>query len=207
MVHRRQLDGETLVFGNQGDLFGNAMTWWDHDTGSVWSQPRGEAILGPRTGARLELLSSTLTHWGSWLESHPDTLALKVPDLVDWSTLFNLEKMAVVVDLGSEAAAYGIPQLREAGVINDVVAGIEIAVVIDPDDQERWAVFSRRLDDTVVELALSGEGLVDMVSGTVFDPFVGVGRSGVLADQNLDRLPAFTIYPHHYGTFYPSESP
>ncbi len=137
MVHRRQLGGKTLVFGNQGDLFGNAMTWWDHETGSVWSQPRGEAILGPRTGARLELLSSTLTHWGSWLESHPETVALKASDLVDWPALFALEQMAIVVDLGSEAAAYEIPELREKGIINDVLAGIEIAVVIDPDDQER----------------------------------------------------------------------
>ncbi len=207
MVHRRQLGGKTLVFGNQGDLFGNAMTWWDHETGSVWSQPRGEAILGPRTGARLELLSSTLTHWGSWLESHPETVALKASDLVDWPALFALEQMAIVVDLGSEAAAYEIPELREKGIINDVLAGIEIAVVIDPDDQERWAVFSRRLDDTVVELVLSEEGLVDTVSGTVFDPFVGVGRSGALADQNLDKLPSFTIFPNHFGTFYPSESP
>ncbi len=68
-------------------------------------------------------------------------------------------------------------------------------------------MFSRRLDDTVVELVLSEEGLVDTVSGTVFDPFVGVGRSGALADQNLDKLPSFTIFPNHFGTFYPSESP
>ena len=43
MVHRRDLNGEVLVFGNQGALWGNAMTWWDHETGTVWSQPLGEA--------------------------------------------------------------------------------------------------------------------------------------------------------------------
>lgn len=48
MVHRRELDGAEIVFGNQGALYKDAMTWWDHDTGSVWSQPTGEAILGPR---------------------------------------------------------------------------------------------------------------------------------------------------------------
>ena len=50
MVHRRDLNGEVLMLGNQGALLGNAMTWWDHDTGSVWSQPLGEAVMGPRTG-------------------------------------------------------------------------------------------------------------------------------------------------------------
>jgi hypothetical protein len=200
MVHRRELDGKTLVFGNQGALWGNAMTWWDHDTGSVWSQPLGEAILGPRTGARLELLSSTLTTWDAWQTSHPDSLALDVPA---WGTAVDLDEMAIVVDFGSESAAYDIPALREVGVVNDVVAGVDIAVVIDPNEQQRWAVFSRRLDASVVDLELTDDGLVDQASGTVFDPFLGIGKSGPLADQSLDRLPAFTSFPRDYFTFFP----
>ena len=201
MVHRRELDGKTLIFGNQGALWGNAMTWWDHDTGSIWSQPLGEAILGPRAGARLELLSSTLTTWEAWETSHPESLAL---DVHGWATGFHLEQMAVVVDLGGASAAYDIPALRAVGVVNDVVAGLEIAVVIDPDDDERWAVFSRRLDSEIVELELTGDGLVDPMSGTVFDPFLGIGRSGPLADQSLDKLPAFTSFPDDYVTFFPN---
>ena len=34
MVHRREVNGEVLIFGNQGALWGNAMTWFDHDTGT-----------------------------------------------------------------------------------------------------------------------------------------------------------------------------
>jgi hypothetical protein len=200
MVHRRELNGTVLTLGNQGALWGNAMTWWDHDTGSVWSQPLGEAILGPRKGERLELFPSTLTTWEAWLGAHPESLAL---DVHAWRTAFDLEDMAVVVDLGTEAIAYRIPSLREVGVVNDIVAGLEIAVVIDPDDAARWAVFSRRLDSTVVELELTDEGLFDTVSGTVFDPFLGIGRSGPLADQTLDRLPGFTSFPDDYVTFFP----
>ena len=201
MVHRRELDGEELVFGNQGALWGNAMTWWDHDTGSIWSQPLGEAILGPRKGQRLELLPSTLTTWGAWQSAHPETLAL---DVHAWATGgFHLEDMAVVVDLGSDSAAFQIPELREVGVVNGMIAGIEIAVVIDPEDPERWSAFSRRLDTEVVELRLVGDDLVDIGTGTTFDPFVGTGRAGPLADQNLNRLPAFTAFPSDYVTFFP----
>lgn len=200
MVHRRQVDGTTVVLGNQGALWGNAMTWWDHDTGSIWSQPLGEAILGPRKGDRLDLLPSTLTTWQAWQDAHPDTLAL---DVYGWATGYHLEQMAVVVDLGTETAAYEIPALREVGVVNDVVAGLEIAAVIDPDDPERWAVFSRRLDTSVVDLELTDEGLVDTLSGTVFDPFLGIGRSGPLSDRSLARLSAFTSFPADYLTFYP----
>ncbi len=55
----------------------------------------------------------------------------------------------------------------------------------------------------MVELELTDEGLFDTVSGTVFDPFLGIGRSGPLADQTLDRLPGFTSFPDDYVTFFP----
>ncbi len=200
MVHRRQVDGETLIFGNQGDLFGNAMTWWDHDTGSVWSQPIGAAILGPRRGQKLELLPSTLTTWEAWRASHPATLAL---DVHGWATGFDLAQMSIVVDRGTEAASYLVPPLREVGVVNDEVAGMEIAVVIDPEDDERWAVFSRRLDGAIVELAQRGNQIVDVLTDTVFDPFTGRGLAGPLADQTLDRIPAFTAFRPDYVTFFP----
>ena len=113
MVHRRSNQAGVSVFGNQGALFGNAMTWWDHDTGSVWSQPLGEAILGPRKGERLELLPSTLTTWEAWRTAHPETLAL---DVSAGRSGFDLSRMAIVIDLGTEAVAYSIPRLREVGV-------------------------------------------------------------------------------------------
>ena len=47
MVHVRTVDGKDEIFGNQGALFMNAMTWWDHTTGSVWSQAWGRSSKGP----------------------------------------------------------------------------------------------------------------------------------------------------------------
>jgi hypothetical protein len=200
MVHRRELDGEPIILGNQGALWGNAMTWWDHETGSIWSQPKGEAIAGPLKGRTLELMPSTLTTWEAWSAAHPETAAL---DVHAWRTAFRLEDMAIVVDFDTEAAAYSIPELREVGVVNDVVAEVEVAVVIDADDPSRWAVFSRRLGDEVLEFELTSDGLVDTASGTVFDPFLGIGRSGPLAGEALDRLPAFTVFRKDYTTFFP----
>ncbi|NND13393.1 MAG: DUF3179 domain-containing protein [Acidimicrobiia bacterium] len=201
MVHRRELKGTELVFGNQGDLYGNAMTWFDHGTGSIWSQPRGEAILGPLTGERLELLPSTLTTWQAWTTANPQTLAL---DVEGWPTGFHLEDMAVVVDMGGAATAYSFEELQRSGVVNDEVAGVPVAIVIDPQDTNRWAVFSRQLDDVVVELSFVQAGLIDTATGTSFDPFSGVGVAGPLRDQSLDRLPAFTAFPDDYARFFPA---
>ena len=80
---RRHNDGGTAsaaVFGNQGALYQGAMTWYDHDTGSVWSQPLGAAIAGPLAGASLRLLPAQLAEWGRWRAAYPDTLVLTPAD-------------------------------------------------------------------------------------------------------------------------------
>ncbi len=200
MVHRRELNGQELVFGVHGALYGNAMTWWDHDTGSVWSQPLGEAILGPRTGERLELLPSSLTTWESWREAHPGTRAL---DVGAGSSGFALESMAIVVEFGSEAVAYPVTRLREGVVVNDVVAGAAIAVLVDPAEPERWAVFSRLLDDRTVTLVRDGDLILDTETRTVWDPVRGVGLTGPLEGEILDLLPGFTSFPADFLTFWP----
>lgn len=200
MVHRRELDGQTLVFGNHGALWGNAMTWWDHDTGSIWSQPLGEAIAGPRTGATLEAFPVTFTTWGAWAESYPQTLALDAPAR---SSGFALEELLIVVDFGAETAAYASIDVQRLGVINDVVAGVEIAVVSDPADPQRWSVLSRRLDDEVVELERVGDEIVDVGTASVWDPVRGLARSGPLQGEVLNPLPGFTSFPGDFDTFWP----
>lgn len=200
MVHRRDLNGETLVFGNHGALWGNAMTWWDHGTGSVWSQPLGEAILGPRKGDRLELFPSSMTSWGAWRDAHPETLTLDAPGGFD---RVSIRSIAIIVDLGAETAVYPIPVLERELVINDTVAGVDIAVVIDPSDPTLWSVFSRDVDGTIVDLAYRDGAFVDSESGTAFDPVRGIGRGGALDGEILGHLPAFTAFPRDVPTFWP----
>lgn len=201
MVHRRQVGDTTLVFGVHGALWGNAMTWWDHDTGSIWSQPTGEAIAGPRTGERVELLPSEFTTWGSWLAAHPETLALDAPGR---PTGFDLSQVSLVVDFTDEAKVYPVEALREVGVVNDVVAGLEVAVVSNPTDPQSWAVFSRRVGDDgqLVELEIDGEVLRDRLTGSTFDPERGLPLDGPV-DEILDLLPALTSFPGDVDTFWP----
>ena len=64
------------TFGNAGALFMRAMTWYDHTTESIWSQPWGRAISGELEGAELKLLPSQLATWESWKQDYPNTLVL-----------------------------------------------------------------------------------------------------------------------------------
>jgi len=200
MVHRRQVGDETLIFGVHGALWGNAMTWWDHSTGSIWSQPLGEAIAGPRKGQKVELESALFTTWDAWAEAYPSTLAL---DVGAGPSSFDLADLLIVVDFSVETRGYRVPQLREVGVVNDTVAGVPIAVLVDPADGDRWSVFSRQLDDGFVELEVDGQVLRDTLTGTTFDPIRGIALSGPLAGQTLGKLPGFTSFPDDFDTFWP----
>ena len=191
---------EETVFGNQGALYGNAMTWWDHDTGSIWSQPLGEAILGLRTGKRLELLPSTLTTWSAWREAHPATLAMESRG---GRAGVRLEDTVIVVEFGSDGAAYPIVDLWGMGVANDIVGGLDIAVVADPSDRNRWPVFSRVLDDRTVLLEIRNGELIDVGTGTVWDPVRGIGLEGPLQGEVLDLLPGVPAFDDDVHTFWP----
>jgi hypothetical protein len=196
MVHRRTVADQEVVFGNQGALWGNAMTWWDHDTGSVWSQPLGEAILGPRKGERLELLPSSLVTWRDWKEQHPDTVALDAPNN---RSGFDLDQMAIVVEIGPDSVAFPITELRQVQVANETVNGVPVAVVVDPVD-DQWTVFARQLDDRIVEIDVVDGQLAEVGGEARWDPVRGLAQVG---EENLNLLPAFTSFPKDYVTFFP----
>lgn len=200
MVHRRDLDGEVIVFGNQGALWGNAMTWWDHDTGTVWSQPLGEAIVGPRKGQRLELIASQLTSWETWQQDHPQTLALDAPG---GSTRFDLANLSIVVDFSEEVGVYPVSVLSNTGPANDVVAGVPVAVLLDPTADDRWKVFHRRLGDDLFTFAAVDGAIVDKETGTIWDPSNGRALVGPLEGEILDTLPGFTSNQSDARTFWP----
>ena len=71
LVHERRVNGEALTFGNCSQLYKLNMTWWDHETGSVWTQLLAEALLGPLAGARLEQLPAFTGPWQTWRDQPP----------------------------------------------------------------------------------------------------------------------------------------
>jgi len=77
-VYDRRVDGKALTFGNRSQLYRLNMTWWDHETESVWTQLLGEALIGPLAGSRLEQLPAFTGPWKSWREEHPDTLVVRM---------------------------------------------------------------------------------------------------------------------------------
>ena len=195
MVYRREINGEAVLFGNQGDLWMNAMTWFDHDTGNVWSQVTGTALLGPLEGESLELLPSELSNWSDWREQFPDTLALATGT---GSNTFRVRNLAVAARVNDEVASVEFGDLDEVGAISTVVGGEPLVFTTDPN-LERWAVFSRVVDGVTVELEVDGAFLVDQ-NGTRWDRATGGSPDGAPA---LDRVPTFSSNFNNFIDIFP----
>jgi hypothetical protein len=68
--------GDELEFGVSGLLYESNLLMYDRQTESLWSQSRGEAVVGERTGDELEILPMQLITFEELQEKYPDALVL-----------------------------------------------------------------------------------------------------------------------------------
>jgi hypothetical protein len=200
-VHDRRVDGEALVFGNQGALFMNAMTWWDHKTGSIWSQPWGRAIAGTLKGTELELLPSQLVPWATWKDAYPNTLAL---DTKGWH--FRPEgfqpNYVIGVTLGDLAIGFPYDEGADAGIINDVVGPYPLVVHVDPDTHG-VNVYVRQVGDQVLTFAREAGVVWDEETGSTWQMERGLAVDGPLQGQALRTVPYVPAFRGAWHDFYP----
>ena len=76
MVYSRKVDGKNYSFGVSGRLYKSNVLLYDHQTESLWSQLKDQAISGPMVKKNLVQLPSRRTTWKSWLKDHPNTQVL-----------------------------------------------------------------------------------------------------------------------------------
>jgi len=194
------------VFGNQGGLFMNAMTWWDHQTGSVWSQVWGQAIEGPLKGTTLELIPAAIVPWSAWKAGHPDTLAM----LGGKEGLFNRQERprdgwVIGITLGEYSKAYDYSALTRDGVVNDFVGPYPVALYADAQTR-RVQTYLRQVGDRIVTLTLddTGEYLVDADTGAAWDITRGLGRTNPNQDQPLLLVPYISSFDWAWLDFHPN---
>ncbi len=172
------------------------MTLFDHETGSIWTQPTAEAILGERTGESLELLPSTLSTWADWKAQHPDTIAL---DVMTVSSGVRLGQLVVAASVNGEAVAVPFRDLRDAGAYSTVIAGEPVLFVAD-QDVDQWAVYSRVIDGDERALELRDGVVFDPASGYRWSPALG---SSIDGQAPLDRIPSFSSFAKDFENHFP----
>ena len=179
----------------------NAMTWYDHETRSIWSQPWGRAIQGELKGVQLNLLPFQLTTWATWKETHPEALVMMndVDRLGRRRQGFQKDFVIGLV-LGQTAKAYYYEDALEAGVINDALG--DVPVVLWTSDEIFYA-YVREVDGSVLTIKAEGDTLVDEETGSIWDLSRGVATSGPLQGEGLRAVPSLSSFDWAWEDFYP----
>ena len=203
-MYDRRIDGEAVVFGNQGGLFMNAMTWWDHPTESVWSQVLGQAIAGPLKGETLSLIPASIVPWGTWKVEHPHTLVLNTADLGFAGREIPSDQWVIGVALGEDSKAYYYTDLADEGLINDTVGPHPIALYANADTRA-VQVFLRKIDERTLTLTLdaSGEYLIDADTNRQWDITRGLPKGGKFGETGLLLVPYISAFDWAWLDFHP----
>lgn len=74
-MYSAKINGEPTTFGTSGLLYRSNKVMYDRLTQTLWSQLKGEPIVGELVGSgiKLQFFPVALTTWGEWLAEHPDT--------------------------------------------------------------------------------------------------------------------------------------
>lgn len=186
----------------------------DVRTRSWWRQANGEAVAGPRRGARLEEIPSRQVTLRQWLALYPQSLVLQ-PDpafaaeygkdyayergtsrkaLTGTDTSSWGEKSWVVgVTIGGASRAYDWNHLERARVINDVLGGTPIVVAL-ASDSISFVAFER--PDRTTAFRVDGDSLLG--GG------VRYAMNGQSAARRLVAINASQEFWHSWRTFQPA---
>ncbi len=219
LVHERLVDGEPLLFGNQGALYKGAMTWWDWKTQSVWSQPWGAAISGPLRGTALTLIPASVVPWSTWEAEHPETTVLA--DILDRERLrvqVARDDFVIGVALQESATAYDYRLAAARRVINDRIGEHPVVVFVDPTNRD-IKVFLRLpgtdlglngqkgkdSKELVFEIDEDGQ-VIDAETGSRWDMTLGIANEGPLKGIALQQIPYVTSFDWAWSDFFPHTS-
>jgi len=80
IVFDRTVDGVVYEFGVSGMLWQSNLLMYNRaekiENRNLWSQVLGEAVVGERTGTKLEVVSSDIMQFKTWSDEHTDGLVL-----------------------------------------------------------------------------------------------------------------------------------
>ena len=181
-----------------------AMTWFDHETGSVWSQPWGLAIDGAVEGTRLTLIPAGIMPWDAWLSGHPGTLVLDAgrTSLFGTSRKKFSSDFVIGIALGEAAKAYPFVLASQKAIINDHIGPFPVVVLADPETKAIRA-FLRIVGQDELAFTLQGDTLVDQQTGSTWDIDRGIAVDGPLRGEVLQRVPYITSFDWAWEDFYP----
>lgn len=205
LLATRRGEGRVTVFGNQGALYRNAMTWWDHGTHSVWSQVWGKALLGPLRGVMLEPIPASIVPWGTWKAENSQTQALDEEGPRYLYRERARDRFVIGLALAGQARGFHFAAVRGLGVLNDHVGPNPVLLYVDPKTRSISA-FLRRLGARTLTFALRDGALIDLETGSAWQPQRGIALRGPLKGESLKALAYVPAFRQAWRDFYPAST-
>ncbi len=228
-MYVRRIGEQLTTFGVSGKLWRDALVMYDRQSGSLWSQVSGIAIMGDRVGQSLEAFPALHMTWKEWESLHPETLVLdKGGDghRSPYSRYFddkrrlgifgrtNVDNRLDGKDIVQGARVDDIPivfpfkDLRERPLINYKVGDNPILIVFSRAGKSA-AVFSRRLGDRTLSFRnlKREDGLLsmqDIETNTVWSALEGEALSGPLEGSRLTFVPSTSVFWFGWRGFFPN---
>ena len=230
MVFDRVIDGREHTFGVSGYLYRSNLVMYDHQTNTLWSQLVAQAIKGAQSGARLQLLPSSMMAWSEWRKLHPDTTILSAAaldrdsnEVIDPYAGYyrssaagfetadggndQLPPKALVIGInhGSFVKAYPLQAIADRLVVNDTIGDLQLLLSFD-EALGNAAVFAVKIPELQgAEFGVpnqAGEAIDDQ-SASVWDLREGVAISGPLEGQKLERMATTLVFWFAWSGIYP----
>lgn len=177
------------------------MTWYDHETGSIWTQPWGRALVGPLKGTQLRLLPFSLVPWGTWKQEHPGTLALISRSAASRQTA--QDNFVAGVTIGEWARAYPYTTLEDAVIVEDDLGEIPLVIHTNPETRSIHIFIAQLPDGSLLTFEGNAERMIDDQTGSIWDPARGLAVEGELTGQALREIPYVTSFDWAWRDFYP----
>lgn len=177
----------------------------DQETKSLWSHILGEAKQGELTGTLLETLPAQMTDWQSWRQAHPETTVLDMSRTAeDYEVDFYRQPELFVIGMinAGNAKAWPFDQLGDSQVVNDMFRNQPLLIVFD-NSSSGAMIYSRNVSGRVLEFDMQTDQLVDLQTGTIWDPTSGRAVEGELAGTLLKPEVGIVSYRSTWQTFHP----
>jgi len=207
-VYARQVDDRVLTFQVSGMLWNRSLVMRDLQTGSYWSHLLGRAKAGPLVGEELTIIPSTITDWGRWLESHPDTTAVMLRRSArDFRREMYRHPRRYVIGISGDnrARAWVYHRLILQPVVNDTFDEVPVAVFFDARSGASY-IYRRQHEGETLTFYLQEGKLFDRQSGSEWDWLRGEAIAGKLKGARLEPLPGIISFAKAWKDFHPQST-
>lgn len=183
IVFNREVGGEVLEFGVSGLLFESNLIMYDKKTESLWSQVRGESIVGELAGEKLEVLVMQLIEFSKLKAEFPNTKVLSKNTGFNRNYEYNPygdydESDAIYFPISVKDDRFPLKEVMYVIPFKDKSIAVQQLELEDGQTEEM------EVDDSIIYLRRNGSEIVAQTDGKVLPGYYEMWFSWAIHHQD-----------------------